>query len=85
MRAYTFGRHARAAACPQPSARPAAARAPTQKLLPAGVDAPSSFETIGHLIHLNLREEQLPYKHLIGKVRRRGGSCTRAAAAAPRP
>jgi tRNA G37 N-methylase Trm5 len=41
-----------------------------QKLLPAGVDAPSSFETVGHVVHLNLRDEQLPYKHVIGQVRR---------------
>lgn len=28
----------------------------------------SSFETIGHIAHMNLRDEQLPYKHLIGEV-----------------
>ncbi|GIL89794.1 hypothetical protein Vretimale_16566 [Volvox reticuliferus] len=39
-----------------------------KRLLPAGVDAPSSFETIGHIAHLNLREEQLPFRHLIGAV-----------------
>ncbi|EFJ46503.1 hypothetical protein VOLCADRAFT_81828 [Volvox carteri f. nagariensis] len=39
-----------------------------KRLLPAGVDAPSSFETIGHIAHLNLRDEQLPYRHLIGTV-----------------
>ncbi|KAL6761801.1 tRNA-methyltransferase [Haematococcus lacustris] len=39
-----------------------------KKLLPAGVDAPASFETVGHIIHLNLREEQLPYRYLIGQV-----------------
>ena len=39
-----------------------------QKLLPAGVDPPSSFETVGHIIHLNLREEQLHHKYLIGQV-----------------
>ncbi|KAF5827454.1 Met-10+ like-protein-domain-containing protein [Dunaliella salina] len=37
-------------------------------LLPEGVDAPSSFETVGHIIHLNLRENQLPYKYIIGQV-----------------
>ncbi|GLI67579.1 hypothetical protein VaNZ11_011812 [Volvox africanus] len=39
-----------------------------KRLLPAGVDAPSSFETIGHIAHLNLREEQLPFRFLIGAV-----------------
>lgn len=39
-----------------------------QKLLPEGVEVPSSFETVGHIAHLNLREEVLPYKHVIGQV-----------------
>lgn len=30
-------------------------------------DIPSSFETIGHIAHLNLRDDQEPYKELIGK------------------
>jgi tRNA G37 N-methylase Trm5 len=29
---------------------------------------PSSFETVGHIAHLNLRDELLPYKHLVGQV-----------------
>lgn len=29
---------------------------------------PSSFETVGHIAHLNLREELLPHKHTIGQV-----------------
>eukprot|EP00741_Cyanophora_paradoxa_P006397 tig00001001_g6201.t1 len=39
-----------------------------RKLLPANIDVPSSYEQVGKLIHLNLRDEQLPYKHLIGEV-----------------
>ena len=31
-----------------------------RKLLPPGIEAPSSFETIGHIAHINLRSEQLP-------------------------
>lgn len=39
-----------------------------KKLLPEGMEIPSSFETIGHIAHLNLRDEQLPHKHLIAQV-----------------
>ena len=39
-----------------------------QTLLPDGVTAPSSFETVGHIAHLNLQDEQLPFKTLIGQV-----------------
>eukprot|EP00742_Colponemidia_sp_Colp-10_P004034 GILJ01004304.1.p1 GENE.GILJ01004304.1~~GILJ01004304.1.p1 ORF type:complete len:487 (+),score=83.35 GILJ01004304.1:91-1461(+) len=39
-----------------------------KKLLPAGLEVPSSFETIGHIAHLNLRDQFLSYKHLIGQV-----------------
>ena len=31
-------------------------------------DVPSSFEQIGHIAHLNLRDDQLPYKELIGMI-----------------
>ena len=31
-------------------------------------EIPSSFEIAGHIAHLNLREEALPYKYLIGKA-----------------
>ncbi|XP_057457824.1 tRNA (guanine(37)-N1)-methyltransferase 1 [Lotus japonicus] len=37
-------------------------------LLPEGMVVPSAFETVGHIAHLNLREEHLPYKKLIAKV-----------------
>lgn len=39
-----------------------------EALLPKGMIVPSSFETVGHIAHLNLREEHLPYKKLIAKV-----------------
>eukprot|EP00884_Botryococcus_braunii_P009386 jgi/Botrbrau1/18449/Bobra.0072s0032.2 len=39
-----------------------------KKILGERVEVPSSFETIGHIAHLNLREELLPYKHVIGQV-----------------
>jgi hypothetical protein len=39
-----------------------------RQLLPAHVTVPTAFETIGHIAHVNLREEHLPYKHLIGEV-----------------
>ncbi len=39
-----------------------------KKILPPGVEIPSSFEQAGHIAHLNLREESLPYKYIIGQV-----------------
>ncbi len=39
-----------------------------RKLLPSNIEVPSSFETIGHIAHLNLRDEQLPYKKIIADV-----------------
>lgn len=29
---------------------------------------PTSFESIGHIAHVNLKDELLPYKHIIGQV-----------------
>ena len=41
-----------------------------RKILPAEVvEIPSSFEQVGHIAHLNLREEVLQYKKLIGELK----------------
>ncbi|XP_074341377.1 tRNA (guanine(37)-N(1))-methyltransferase 2-like isoform X2 [Apium graveolens] len=37
-------------------------------ILPPGLTAQTSFETIGHIAHLNISEELLPYKDVIAKV-----------------
>lgn len=39
-----------------------------RSLLPPDVPTPTSFETIGHIAHLNLRAEHEPYKHQIGEI-----------------
>ncbi|XP_015572470.2 tRNA (guanine(37)-N1)-methyltransferase 1 isoform X1 [Ricinus communis] len=39
-----------------------------KQILPPGVEIPSSFETIGHIAHLNIHDELLPYKDVIAKV-----------------
>ncbi|KAJ3698881.1 hypothetical protein LUZ61_002586 [Rhynchospora tenuis] len=39
-----------------------------EALLPGDIIVPSGFETVGHIAHLNLREEHLPYKKLIAQV-----------------
>ncbi|XP_019415996.1 PREDICTED: tRNA (guanine(37)-N1)-methyltransferase 2-like [Lupinus angustifolius] len=39
-----------------------------KQILPPGVEVPSSFETIGHIAHLNLHDELLPFKDVIAKV-----------------
>lgn len=36
--------------------------------LPEGMTIPTSFETIGHVAHLNLLPEQEPYKKIIGEA-----------------
>jgi tRNA (guanine37-N1)-methyltransferase len=38
------------------------------ELLPPDVQAPTGYESVGHVAHLNLRPEQLPYRALIGQV-----------------
>ncbi|XP_078437229.1 met-10+ like family protein [Wolffia australiana] len=37
-------------------------------LLPSGLIVPSAFETVGHIAHLNLRDEHLPFKRVIAQV-----------------
>lgn len=32
------------------------------------IDVPSGFSLVGHVAHMNLRDEYLPYKHLIAKI-----------------
>jgi tRNA (guanine37-N1)-methyltransferase len=39
-----------------------------QKLLPDGMEIPSSFEQAGQVCHLNLRDAQLPYRYVIAQV-----------------
>jgi tRNA (guanine37-N1)-methyltransferase len=40
-----------------------------RRILPTEIkEIPSSFEQAGHLAHLNLRDEALPYKHAIAQV-----------------
>ena len=41
-----------------------------QEILPEGWEIPSSFESVGHIAHFNLRDEYLPYRHIIGQVGR---------------
>ncbi|XP_062325782.1 tRNA (guanine(37)-N1)-methyltransferase [Osmerus eperlanus] len=37
-------------------------------VLPEGQDVTSGFSRVGHIAHLNLRDHQLPYRNLIGRV-----------------
>ncbi|XP_044464135.1 tRNA (guanine(37)-N1)-methyltransferase 2 isoform X2 [Mangifera indica] len=39
-----------------------------KQILPPGVEVPTSFETIGHIAHLNIHDELLPFKEVIAKV-----------------
>ncbi|CAL1352762.1 unnamed protein product [Linum trigynum] len=39
-----------------------------EALLPKDMIIPSAFETVGHIAHLNLKEEHIPYKKIIAKV-----------------
>ncbi|KAF5192247.1 tRNA (guanine(37)-N1)-methyltransferase [Thalictrum thalictroides] len=39
-----------------------------EALLPNGIIVPAAFEMVGHIAHLNLRDEHLPYKNIIAQV-----------------
>mmetsp|Transcript_30426 Transcript_30426/g.64416 ORF Transcript_30426/g.64416 Transcript_30426/m.64416 type:complete len:622 (+) Transcript_30426:40-1905(+) len=40
-----------------------------RRIMPADIaEVPSSFEIAGHIAHVNLRDESLPYKYLIGRA-----------------
>jgi len=39
-----------------------------KKLLPEGLEVVTAFEAVGHIAHMNLRTECLPFRHLIGQV-----------------
>jgi tRNA (guanine37-N1)-methyltransferase len=39
-----------------------------ESILPDNVPVPSSFETVGHIAHLNLKPEHEPFKFIIGQV-----------------
>ncbi|KAM8834400.1 tRNA (guanine(37)-N(1))-methyltransferase isoform 1-T1 [Synchiropus picturatus] len=39
-----------------------------EAILPPGQDVSSGFSRVGHIIHMNLRDHQLPYKTVIGQV-----------------
>ncbi|KAH9411636.1 Met-10+-like protein [Ordospora pajunii] len=39
-----------------------------EKMLPTGVQVPSSFEIVGSIAHLNLDGQQMDYRHAIGRV-----------------
>lgn len=58
----------RVAACVQVGYSQLSAQEVLSALLPAAVVPGCSFETVGHLAHLNLRDEALPYRSIIGQV-----------------
>lgn len=39
-----------------------------EKILPEGVTIPSGFEAVGHIAHMNLGEEHMDYRYLIGQI-----------------
>lgn len=41
-----------------------------EAVLPLGQAVTSGFSRVGHIVHMNLRDHQLPYKNLIGERKR---------------
>lgn len=39
-----------------------------QAILPDNIDGVAGYSEVGHIAHFNLREQALPYKHIIGEV-----------------
>ena len=39
-----------------------------EKILPEGVMVPTGFESVGHIAHMNLQEDHMPYKYQIGQI-----------------
>lgn len=39
-----------------------------KEILPDGMTVPTAYESVGHIAHLNLREEHLPFRHIIAQV-----------------
>ena len=39
-----------------------------RRLLPEGMEVPGAFEQVGRSTHVNLRDEHLPFKEVIGRV-----------------
>ena len=38
-----------------------------RKYIPEHIQLPTSYETIGKLVHMNLKSEQMEYKNIIGE------------------
>jgi tRNA G37 N-methylase Trm5 len=39
-----------------------------KEILPDGMTVPTAYESVGHIAHLNLREEHLAFRHIIAQV-----------------
>ncbi|KAG0574598.1 hypothetical protein KC19_VG275300, partial [Ceratodon purpureus] len=39
-----------------------------KEVLPMGMTIPTAFESVGHIAHLNLRNEHTPYRHTIAQI-----------------